>query len=470
MSIKKFFGQFGKFASRFSSRQILTAAAVIFLITSAVLSTLAFITFRNLKLGNTDVDLDHFVPGSQVGMERNFAAPDADSLAEIPSPKWDGSTRITILVMGVDYRDWNAGNSASRTDTMILLTIDPVTKTAGMLSIPRDLWVSIPGFAPQKINTAHYLGQLYNYPGGGPALAMETVENTLGIPIDYYARVDFYTFIRFIDLIGGVKVEVMKPIELEVIGKAYDVKLEPGTYALSGDAALAYARNRYTGGGDFERSQRQQQIVMGIRQRLLEPKIFALLIENATKLYDEFKSGIFTNLSFEDAVELAYLAIQIKQEDITMAVIGPGDYTFGASPDNLSIAIPIPDKMREKRDLVFSSGGAFSPMMTGEALILMQIEYASISILNGSNNPALGDQTAEYFRQLGANVVSVGQAPASYSRSAITDYRGRPYTLAYFVSLTKISPPFIYHRFDPNGAFEIEIILGNDWNANNSIP
>lgn len=100
---------------------------------------------------------------------------------ELPPP-WDGASRVTILVIGLDYRDWITEQTASRSDTMILLTIDPVTKTAGMLSIPRDMWVNIPGFSYNKINTAFYLGELYHLPGGGPGMAMKTAENFLGNP------------------------------------------------------------------------------------------------------------------------------------------------------------------------------------------------------------------------------------------------------------------------------------------------
>ena len=98
---------------------------------------------------------------------------------------------------------------------MLLLTIDPVMKTAAVLSIPRDLWVPIPMGANSTeghINSAHYFGELYDWPGGGPALATDTVEYLLGVPIDYYARVDFPAFERLIDLIDGVDVYVEEEI------------------------------------------------------------------------------------------------------------------------------------------------------------------------------------------------------------------------------------------------------------------
>ncbi len=109
-------------------------------------------------------------------------------------PAWDGASRINILFLGLDYRDWQANEGPPRTDTMILFTIDPITKTAGMLSIPRDLWVNIPGFEYGRINMAYPSGEGAQLPGGGPGLAMKTVEQLLGVPVQYYAQVDFNTF------------------------------------------------------------------------------------------------------------------------------------------------------------------------------------------------------------------------------------------------------------------------------------
>ena len=102
---------------------------------------------------------------------------------------WDGKSRVNLLIMGLDSRDLEA--TAPRTDSMILFTMDPVNLTAGMISIPRDLWVKIHGADYGKINTAYSIGEAYKLPGGGPALAAKTVEDLLGVPIQYYAQLDF---------------------------------------------------------------------------------------------------------------------------------------------------------------------------------------------------------------------------------------------------------------------------------------
>ncbi|MFN2269649.1 MAG: LCP family protein, partial [Anaerolineae bacterium] len=115
-----------------------------------------------------------------------------------PLPRWKGTDRLNILVMGIDQREHEEG--PWRTDTMLVLTIDPVTLSAGVLSIPRDLWVPIADYGEQaRINQAHFLGEVYDYPGGGPALAAKTVQYNLGIHIHHYARVNFTAFEQVID-------------------------------------------------------------------------------------------------------------------------------------------------------------------------------------------------------------------------------------------------------------------------------
>src|SRR5512145_1620975 len=137
-------------------------------------------------------------------------------------PAWDGASRINILIIGLDFRDWVAGEGAPRSDTMIVFTIDPLAKTAGMISIPRDLWVNIPGFEYSRINTAYSSGEGAKLPGGGPELARKTVEQVLGVPIQYYAQVDFYTFVEFIDLIGGIDIYNDQNLRLDPVGEGKD--------------------------------------------------------------------------------------------------------------------------------------------------------------------------------------------------------------------------------------------------------
>jgi LCP family protein required for cell wall assembly len=155
---------------------------------------------------------------------------------QVESPEWDGGSRVNVLFIGVDYRDWEAGEGAPRSDTMILFTLDPVSKTAGMISIPRDMWVNIPGSGYGRINTAYSIGAGLGLPGGGPGLAMKTVEQFLGVPVHYYAQVEFNTFVEMIDTIGGVDVLVTERLRLDPLGSGKDkIILTPGMRHLNGE-------------------------------------------------------------------------------------------------------------------------------------------------------------------------------------------------------------------------------------------
>lgn len=388
-----------------------------------------------------------------------------------PDP-WDGASRISILVMGLDYRDWEEGEGPPRTDTMILLTIDPLTMSGGMLNIPRDLWVTIPGgFGYGKINTAYRLGEASQVPGGGPALAMDTVENFLGVPINYYALIDFYAFEQFIDELGGIDVDVPAEIKVDPIGKHNTVVLDPGRQLLDGPVALAYARARYTEGGDFDRAQRQQQVILAIRDRALSLNP-GELITKAPNLYNELAAGIHTNMSLEDAIKLAWLAIDIPLEDIQRGSIAPPEYVLlRKSPDgSQDILKPVPDKIRLLRDEIFASSNLASPAdPDADPVTLMQAEGSRIMVLNGTLAGGLAGRTQDYLTTQGANIIGTGDGE-KFTYTRVIDYTGNPYTLRYLVNLMQITPYSIRAEFNPASEVDVVVILGDDWAGNNPLP
>jgi LCP family protein required for cell wall assembly len=377
-----------------------------------------------------------------------------------------------VLLLGLDYRDWEAQEEASRSDTMILLTLDPQSKTAGILSIPRDLWVSIPGFQHGKINTAYYLGDAYQLPGGGPALAVKTVEDFIGVPINYYAQVDFAAFVRFIDEIGGVKVDVPAPITIDLLGTGAKTKkkLKPGVQVLPGEWALAYARNRYTEGGDFDRAARQQQVIMGIREQILRVDMLPNLISKAPALYNELASSIRTNLALDEVISLALLAQSVPDEGIKRGIINTDNVFFGNSPDGLSILIPIPDDIQNLRDEIFATAGAIGPQVPGSPQEQMRTEAARLAVYDGSSDSSLGGRAVEYLRSQGANVTQTGAADRAYSGTRIVDHTGNPYLVSYLVELLQIAPANINVEFDPNAAADVELYLGADLARLNIVP
>ena len=255
---------------------------------------------------------------------RNTHLPEI-SIPEEELPTWDGDSRVTLLFIGLDERDWEAGQGAPRSDTMMLFTIDPASKMAGMLSIPRDLWVNIPGFWYSKINTAYAYGAASKLPGGGPGLAIKTVEQFIGVPIQYYAQVDFKAFEEAIDAMGGLYLCPGERITIDPIGPKPPVKMGPECRKYWGYEVLGYARNRKTKGGDIDRAGRQQKVIMALMDQVFSPQNFPEMLSRAPEIYAEAEPGLRTNLSFDDALKLSVLLSQIPKENIKRGVI---DYSM----------------------------------------------------------------------------------------------------------------------------------------------
>lgn len=462
-----------------SRRPTLDRFSLTLLIVFAVLAVIAGIVVYSLvngvvksttsvNLPGAPVNAPNTGPGGQPVLEgTQFVVPlqEADT-GPTPQP-WDGASRVTILLMGLDYRDWEAGESP-RTDTMILLTVDPLSKTAGMLSIPRDMWVNIPGSGYGKINTAYFIGDSQKLPGGGPGLAMETVQAFIGVPIQYYAQIDFYAFERFIDSMGGLDMHIRKEITVDPLGPGNTVTLEPGVQTLSGAVALAYARQRYTEGGDFDRSTRQQEVIMAIRDQVMNFNMLPTLVANAPQLYSELQAGIHTNLNLQQVIQLAYLAQQIDPKNIKRGVIGADMVAFDKSPDGLDIEKPLTDKIRILRDEIFTTGGPLGPAaVAADTAELAKQEAARIQVQNGSQTAGLAERTTQYFQNQGLQMVAPANADRAYSQTVLIDYTGKPYTMSQLASVMKVGTANIFSRFDPNAQVDVVVILGEDWAREN---
>jgi len=210
-------------------------------------------------------------------------------------PPWTGKERLNVLLLGVDKRDGEVG-SPENTDTMIVLSLDPLNRTAAMLSIPRDTLATIPGNGPGKINSA--------YAYGGPELAMRTVEQVLGIRLNSYALVDFNAFVRIVDAVGGVVVDVKRPIRDETYPTAdfgiRRLSIFAGPQLMRGEVALEYARSRHDS-NDFSRARRQQEVLAAIRARLTQEgmvaRVPALMGDVGTLVQTNFDPGNILSLA-----------------------------------------------------------------------------------------------------------------------------------------------------------------------------
>ncbi len=234
---------------------------------------------------------------------------------ESPPPHWSGRDRLNVLLLGIDRQ----GNDSptENTDTVIVLSLDPVNNSAAMLSIPRDTLVAIPGQGQAKINAA------YSYGGEqrGPDLARRTVENLLGIPLHSFALIDFDAFTNIVDSFGGVLVDVKRPLRDEEYPTA-DFGIERlqflvGPQLLDGQNALRYARSRHDS-NDFSRARRQQDILAGLRARLVQGGL-----GRVPTVIDRVGTAVQTNFDPANVLPLARTGVAIDSGAIKSEVMLP---------------------------------------------------------------------------------------------------------------------------------------------------
>jgi len=258
---------------------------------------------------------------------RPFATLEATPPTAVPSPMppFPKSNAITnIVLVGNDVAEPQGG----RTDSIIIVSINRDTQTATMLSLPRDLYVYVPGWRMTKINLALPHGHGVDYPGAGGGLLKDTIEYNLGIPIDYYARIGFDGFKNVVDTIGGVDVAVTCALsDWRLLSPDLDPNveenwamftLEPGVYQMDGDLALWYARSRRTT-SDFERGRRQQQVLRAIFDTGLEQN----LIADIPDLWRVYREAVETDLTLPVVLELAALAPAVRENGVQhLAIAG----------------------------------------------------------------------------------------------------------------------------------------------------
>jgi LCP family protein required for cell wall assembly len=379
-----------------------------------------------------------------------------------PLPDWQKKERVNILLLGIDEREGQHG--PWRTDTMIVLTIDPESKTAGMLSIPRDLWVRIPGYEENRINTAHYIGDLKKFPGGGPALAIKTVQYNLGIPIHYYIRVNFSGFIKAIDTIGGIEVYVEKEIYDPMYPDSaygYDPLYIPAGFQLmNGELALKYARTRH-GGSDFDRLRRQQQIIMAVRDKVLRFDLLPQLLPKLPELLRTMNDAVQTDLQPDEILNLVQLAGQIDDQHIKTAIIDSSMTIPTTTPNGAQVLIPIPEEIRTVVDEIFTAPTQEATEEDSEYRERLAMEGAKIVVHNGSTVGNLAAQTSAFLKEKGFQVVEFGNAERfDYPTTIIVDYTGKEYTIQCLARLLNIPENNIQKFTGSPSEIDIRLIIG----------
>ncbi|MCS7061564.1 MAG: LCP family protein [Anaerolineae bacterium] len=374
--------------------------------------------------------------------------------------RWPGAERVNILLLGIDQRP-NEDPDTARTDTMILLSVDPQTGTAGMMSIPRDLFVPLPNRGQDRINTAHARG--------GPEFAMQTVEYNFGIPVNHFVRVNFNALVKLVDLVGGVDIYVSQDINDQTFPDnhyGYDpFVIRAGWHRMDGATALKYARTRH-GSSDFERMRRQQQVIMALRDAVLSTDAVTKVLPNAPQILATLQDSIRSDLDPLSIAQLVMLAKDIPAEKIARVVIDETAVQAWTTPQGASVLIPIRDRLRELREQLYNP----PPAQAANALPETERAAARIGVFNGTPMRGLAASAKAHLESRGFTGAQIGNADGDYPRTIIIDYKGRPALSAQLAAELGLPVTAIVTQPDTTQALDLLVILGQDFQAPAAAP
>lgn len=255
----------------------------------------------------------------------------------IEPPEWQGNERVNIMLLGIDARDADRhGNT--RSDTIMVLSIDPLTKQAHLFSVMRDTYVPIPGYGHNRVNAAHAFG--------GPSLAMQTVSELLDLPIHYYVSIDFEGFIALVDAIGGIEFEVEKNMKYvdPTDDPAYGIiDLKEGLQVLDGEKALQYVRFRHDLYSDFSRTERQRNLLTAVAKEMLT---FSSIISLPSTL-KEIQPYIKTNLTLDQMWALGNLGFKARNSEIVTEQLPPRSLLREEKINDLDVITVNYDRLRD---------------------------------------------------------------------------------------------------------------------------
>lgn len=354
-----------------------------------------------------------------------------DGVLDAPAP----DEPVTVLLVGSDTRDLadpdvkaygtTAKTGGQRSDTIMMIHVDPKAAKTWVLSLPRDLKVSIPGHGTQKINAA------YNW---GPDVLVQTIKDFSGLPINHYVEVNFESFVGIVDALGGY--------EVCLDGDARDTvllwKLSAGCHQLDGSAALAYERSRHyqekdpttgkwkgEGDGDMGRIKRQQEFMLNMAGRLAGPGSLSNIGEYQSIAQEYLK--LDSGFDFKTALALFRAMTPLSPDKIEFVQMSWG---YETGKDGAAYVIPTEQVMQQIARLRGESGVApptTAPAAAGPAPTpppAVAPASVSVKVLNGSGNAGLASRMRVYLRALGYNVVDIGDNPKSVKQTQIVQAGG----------------------------------------------
>ena len=355
---------------------------------------------------------------------------------------------VTILIMGIDeVPDVPATSQAifdGRTDTMLLVRIDPAAGAVNVMSIPRDTRMDIPGYGVMKVNQANV--------EGGALLSAQTVSRNLGgIEIDRYVRVSTTAFREIVDLVGGVEVSVPKPMYYEDQTQGLVIDLEAGLQTLNGDEAEQFARFRQDAYGDIGRVQRQQTLLKALRERLTRPSVLPRLPQIVRVL----QRRIDTNLSAEELLALANFALELESQAFQMVML-PGRFS---EPSEYIASYWIMDPTASQR--------VINDFFREDAVAVLAEDVVAVRDLrvvvqNTSGSPGVARQVAQYLQAQGFSQVYIDQNGASILETTeVVAQRGD--LIAAQAVRSVVGTGLVVAESTGNLESDITIRVGQDW-------
>lgn len=349
----------------------------------------------------------------------------------------EGDGRVNILLLGKG----GPGHTAEDlTDTLMIASIDSCQKEVALLSIPRDLYVKMPGNGSMKINAVYATAKEYAlYEGASDAEAEKkgieatekVIEEVTGIPMHYYAMVDFEAFRQAIDTVGGVDVNAKEQLYDPTV--AWENNWSPvlanaGMNHFNGKQALLYARSRNgSQRGDFDRSERQREILLALQDKVLTAGTFTNPVKLG-QLFTAFGNHVQTNLSVDDIMALYKVIGGVEDHKVVSISLAdpPNDYVTTDNIGGLSVVVP--------KAGTYDYDAIHKYVRTTLRDGFLKKENASIIVLNGTTTPGLATEYADLLKGYGYNVTETGDAPSSdYAETMIVNLRGndKKYTKRY---------------------------------------
>ncbi len=399
-------------------------------------------------------------------------APALASNIDINKLRGEGDGRVNILILGIG----GPGHQGpDLTDTIMIASIDPTNNQVSLLSLPRDLWVKIPGDGSQKLNAAYAYGKDYSKSKNlidqerdGLDLLDKTLAPTIGIPIHYHAIIDFTAFKEAVNAVGGVTFDVPEQLYDPTI--AWENNYNPviaqkGSQTFNGARALLYAKSRETS-TDFARSQRQRQLMVALKDKILSVGTFSNPVK-ISQLMSSFGDNIYTDFSLNDVKRLYEIISNIPSSNITSLdlVTPPHDLLTTGGLNGLSIVEP-------KAGLYsYDALGSYIRNALRDGFLIK--ENAPVAIYNATSLSGLATKEANLLKSYGYNVTTVDSLPKSTdpAKSTLVDLSSGAdkYTKHYLEQrLGTVAGSSLPARtgITPPSGTKFVIILGKDANVN----